>query len=151
MHTACVWSEKLPFAGYSVDKDHRRFGPWPARQLGRSRGPKSPAPLPRILALRGKYRPAEFFRLSRGAFPRTPFKVHSASASPSRFGAHSRGRNTPLRWHRCHLSNTAWRAAGFNGPSEPANAQCARCNQSGEYRARTGDLLVANQALSQLS
>ena len=24
-------------------------------------------------------------------------------------------------------------------------------NQSGEYRARTGDLLVANQALSQLS
>jgi len=22
MHTACVWSEKLPFAGYSVVKDH---------------------------------------------------------------------------------------------------------------------------------
>src|SRR5437773_5175822 len=22
MHTACLWSEKLPFAGYSVVKDH---------------------------------------------------------------------------------------------------------------------------------
>src|SRR5438094_7912118 len=26
MHTACLWSEKLPFAGYSVDKDHSAPG-----------------------------------------------------------------------------------------------------------------------------
>ena len=37
----------------------------------------------------------------------------------------------------------------------PANRSCERSERSakvgGEYRARTGDLLVANQALSQLS
>ena len=43
------------------------------------------------------------------------------------------------------------RAGGFRGPSEPAARQSRRRKQSGEYRARTGDLLVANQALSQLS
>src|SRR2546428_504017 len=40
MHTACVWSEKLPFAGYSVVKDHSGLRPEP--RLGRSRGPKAP-------------------------------------------------------------------------------------------------------------
>ena len=43
------------------------------------------------------------------------------------------------------------RAGGCRGPSEAARAQCPRFKQSGEYRARTGDLLDANQALSQLS
>ena len=64
MHTACVWSEKLPFAEYSVVKD------------------AASAP--------------------------------GASARPGR-------------------------------ASRPVE------NSGGEYRARTGDLLVANQALSQLS
>jgi hypothetical protein len=39
-------------------------------------------------------------------------------------------------------------------PGAPASRECRRhspTKQSGEYRARTGDLLVANQALSQLS
>src|SRR5947199_649415 len=54
MHTACVWSEKLPFAGYSVVKDHSggniaprnlsvvagRFPPDPHRSLTRG------APMP---------------------------------------------------------------------------------------------------------
>ena len=62
MHTACVWSEKLPFAEYSVVKD-----PPPPLGIGVSR----------------------------------------LAAQPE--------------------------------------------NRGGEYRARTGDLLVANQALSQLS
>ena len=63
MHTACVWSEKLPFAEYSVVKD-------------------------------------------------------------SAFAALRLRRDKPHRLVE---------------------------NRSGEYRARTGDLLVANQALSQLS
>ena len=67
MHTACVWSEKLPFAGYSVVKE----------------------------LLDG---------------PVVPPKTHSGLDTGDGF-----------------LQN------------------------SGEYRARTGDLLVANQALSQLS
>ena len=40
---------------------------------------------------------------------------------------------------------------GLSGvPSEPGARQ-SRALSNGEYRARTGDLLVANQALSQLS
>src|SRR5690348_6235761 len=37
MHTACVWSEKLPFAGYSVVKDHSGLCPEPRRPSLRSR------------------------------------------------------------------------------------------------------------------
>src|SRR5262245_31111116 len=117
MHTACVWSEKLPFAGYSVVKDHSG----------------------------GKYRPAEFFRRPRGAFPRTPFARSLA------------GPQCPAPFARVNLLKISvalqrpWRAWGCRAPGEPASAQCARFNRSGEYRARTGDLLVANQALSQLS
>jgi hypothetical protein len=67
MHTACVWSEKLPFAEYSVVKE--------------------------LFGLR----------------PKTSNQVFSLAV-----------RSTAKK-------------------------------RSGEYRARTGDLLVANQALSQLS
>ena len=42
-------------------------------------------------------------------------------------------------------------SGGFRGPREAGAAQCRALKQSGEYRARTGDLLDANQALSQLS
>ena len=77
MHTACVWSEKLPFAGYSIVKERtgfrlRALGFWPECQR----------------------------RIFPGLKPK----------------------------------NLKPGAEGY-----------------GEYRARTGDLLVANQALSQLS
>ena len=55
MHTACVWSEKLPFAGYSVVKDH-------------SGGNIAPRNL----------------RWSRGAFPRTPLARFTRSANRRR-------------------------------------------------------------------
>src|SRR5580693_6086947 len=42
MHTACVWSEKLPFARYSVVKDHSG-GNRPAESSG-GRGALSPGP-----------------------------------------------------------------------------------------------------------
>ncbi len=46
MHTACVWSEKLPFARYSVVKDHS--APGFALRAARSLvGPQRPTPLPR--------------------------------------------------------------------------------------------------------
>ena len=72
MHTACVWSVKLPFAEYSVVKDPKAFS----------------------------------VRRRLSAKP-------SLSADSGRLKAESQ--------------------------------------TGGEYRARTGDLLVANQALSQLS
>src|SRR5207248_10846353 len=52
MHTACLWSEKLPFAGYSVEKELLQSGLCPEPRLGRSWGPKSPTPLPRRRAVR---------------------------------------------------------------------------------------------------
>jgi hypothetical protein len=50
-------------------------------------------------------------------------------------------------------------SGGFRGPRKGRrielrardHSMCGRSNLGGEYRARTGDLLVANQALSQLS
>ena len=41
--------------------------------------------------------------------------------------------------------------AGYSVVKEPARLAPGGQNAGGEYRARTGDLLVANQALSQLS
>jgi hypothetical protein len=73
MHTACVWSEKLPFAGYSVVKERQAFSD-------------------QLLAFSVKL---------------------------------------------CALADD-W-------------SRELRAELGGEYRARTGDLLVANQALSQLS
>jgi len=47
MHTACVWSEKLPFARYSVVKDHSAPAS-PSRLCAfHSRGPQRPAPFTR--------------------------------------------------------------------------------------------------------
>ena len=40
MHTACVWSEKLPFARYSVVKEPSGLDPEP--RLGHSRAPRAP-------------------------------------------------------------------------------------------------------------
>ena len=86
MHTACVWSEKLPFAGYSVVKD-RRASNVPLR------------------ATRAYY-----------LFAREIY---------------------------CKLS-----ARRLTCQPRPTKSLAMI---GGEYRARTGDLLVANQALSQLS
>jgi hypothetical protein len=44
-----------------------------------------------------------------------------------------------------------WRAGAFGVPSERKRRRRLPTKIGGEYRARTGDLLVANQALSQLS
>ena len=84
MHTACVWSEKLPFAEYSVVKDPESS--WPA------------------------------------------------------FAASARNLRQPeLAANRSSLRVACGQPGVF------------RAKVGGEYRARTGDLLVANQALSQLS
>ena len=42
-------------------------------------------------------------------------------------------------------------AKNFSKTANPVGPGPTTTNQVGEYRARTGDLLVANQALSQLS
>jgi hypothetical protein len=112
MHTACVWSEKLPFAGYSVVKDH-------------SGGNIAPRNLS-VIARR---------------FP------------PDPLGSLTRGAPKPrsVRSPKSRLPETLVRGLEPAGCRELARLQWPRFKQSGEYRARTGDLLVANQALSQLS
>src|SRR5437667_5553301 len=118
MHTACVWSEKLPFAGYSVVKDHS----------GGNIAPRN------LSVVAGRFPPDPLRSLTRGA-PR-PHSVRSRSLYQN-------------RWQYLPPP-PLFGELGLLGPSEPASAQCARFKY-GEYRARTGDLLVANQALSQLS
>jgi hypothetical protein len=72
MHTACVWSEKLPFAGYSVVKDHSapglafraslRGNPSP-RNLTVASGTTSPGP-PWLTRSQGPFAPLRSFALS---------------------------------------------------------------------------------------
>jgi hypothetical protein len=109
MHTACVWSEKLPFAGYSVEKDHAGLGI-------RALQPGGEALAGPALNLRAG--------VSDPGDRRPPVVVAS---KPYRAGVLQ---DPQLRQRPTHRG---------------------RFKQSGEYRARTGDLLVANQALSQLS
>jgi len=88
MHTACVWSEKLPFAGYSVVKDHSggniaprnlsvvagRFPPDPHRSLTRG------APMPHSVRSRQSLglRPEPRLGRSRGPFaPLRPLAARS--------------------------------------------------------------------------
>src|SRR5262249_9426789 len=96
-------------------------------------------------SLRGKYRPAESFGIAGRFPPRPPSLPAIAIRSPPE---NFKDRN--LRQVR--MNRAASSELGFSGvPSEPARPQWPRFKFGGEYRARTGDLLVANQALSQLS
>ncbi len=95
----------------------------------------------------GGIRPSEFLSVVLG----------TTSPGPPR-SLHSRGPKAPLRSARVNLLNRhstlVAGVSGEAGPRAPAERKRRRrlpTRQSGEYRARTGDLLVANQALSQLS
>jgi|RhiMethySRZTD1v2_1073278.scaffolds.fasta_scaffold479585_1 hypothetical protein len=101
LNTACsCGSEKLPFAGYSVVKDH-------------SEGLR-PSDSPTGSLAGTPYAPLR----SPGARQMARLKLSADQSLPSR--------SSPRLW-------------------------TPRAKAGGEYRARTGDLLVANQALSQLS
>ena len=114
MHTACVWSEKLPFAGYSVVKELPAF----SYEL--------PAFCAAIFVAATSY---------------STIWLRGTQARPKKPSCLSPGRTARPR-----------ERGGARGA--PPSRKCRRhlpTNLGGEYRARTGDLLVANQALSQLS
>jgi hypothetical protein len=75
-------------------------------------------------------------------------------APPDPLGSLARGaqRPAPLVRRKCLFASTF---TGFTGEGWLANRSSLTVSSGGakvgEYRARTGDLLVANQALSQLS
>ena len=117
--------KKLPFAGYSIVKE--------------------------LFLIRGNIAPRNPSAAS-GRFPRTPWLASLVGPqSPTPFAR----RNFLFYLRRPSAGGvgpTVGRGAGVEGP--PRSGGCRRhpkTKQSGEYRARTGDLLVANQALSQLS
>src|SRR5688500_12871500 len=107
MHTACVWSEKLPFAGYSVVKDHSASG----------------FALRAICALR-----------SLG-----PYAQLRSRADRVAVEAIVRCKSIVFQ-----TPSTLRAEAGLSGPRGGKARQSRACD-NGEYRARTGDLLVANQ------
>jgi hypothetical protein len=114
--------KKLPFAGYSIVKD-RSGGISPRGTLViAGRFPRTPSLAP----LAGPQSPAPF--RSRQTF---------CDRCSHAFAADTQSRQTIGRAGGC--------------PSERKRQGVCKTKQSGEYRARTGDLLVANQALSQLS
>ena len=151
-----VDTEKLPFAGYSVVKDHPEgFAPPdpPTRSLARR--------FDASLRSRGARRFAPALNLTRGSFapPEPPQLAHPRRASPRR--SVREGRSLSLASSgRCSLSlaraldslgEASLPRLGNEALKSPDPQITKSPNQSGEYRARTGDLLVANQALSQLS
>ena len=101
---------------------------------------------------------------SLGALPRTPARSLAGPRRPAPSQARY-ARLTPdsLHWlanrppSHCHASvdnlrcDVAPASAGWLANRSPLPRQLRRAKVGGEYRARTGDLLVANQALSQLS
>src|SRR5687768_877754 len=78
---------------------------------------------------------------SSGALPRTPARFTRSALRP---------RSVPLARESCQPL-LADRNFLFYATHAPSSSAAGVAKPSGEYRARTGDLLVANQALSQLS
>ncbi len=179
-HCCVCGSEKLPFAGYSVVKDQPGdfVPPDPlATSLARPLAPRS-APSgarPRALKLQpGELRSARTpSTRSLVGTPRSPLRSRGRTRFRSRAWrprdrlrlqpAHSRRAFVaPLRLRgrrrdRLKLSSPKLsdspeipRSICSGLPSRSSRRQ-PRAKAGGEYRARTGDLLVANQALSQLS
>ena len=124
--------KKLPFAGYSVVKERAfeaaAFQPWRAR-LRRGQ---------LLSNLSGFDR--ERVPLDRPS-PILPARDHRDQAGPFAFAAiGSFGATSSI------ISRAPIFPSGL-----PSRSSRQRAKAGGEYRARTGDLLVANQALSQLS
>src|SRR6476659_9730375 len=124
--------KKLPFAGYSVVKDHPG-----KKSLGSFRSPRacSPGPL-RLASLAGPFRPAPC---------RSP-ELSILWSADSIFQAEPSANAGGVLRYQCFGE-----LGPLGIPGEPRMPEAFANEQSGEYRARTGDLLVANQALSQLS
>ena len=129
--------------------------------------------------IRGKYRPSEL-PVARGAFPGPPSLTQSRGPKPrsvrSRVSLESLGAlpldqaSDPMdlarssqagpfktfdpgapRRQNASSSTRVFCEAGQRAPAERKRRRRLPAKLGGEYRARTGDLLVANQALSQLS
>ena len=124
LRVCCCGRKKLPFAGYSIVKELLLSGGKIPRKLSGGRD-FSPGP------------PSAHF--ARGA--QSPRSARSPELSI-------------LRLWVGRLQEQPVEPSARRGVGPPPSGECRRhsqTKQSGEYRARTGDLLVANQALSQLS
>src|SRR3989442_752131 len=143
MHTACVWSEKLPFAGYSVVKDHSggniaprnlsviagRFPPDPHRSLTRG------APMPHSVRSRQSLGLRPEPRLGRSRGPFAPLRSLAArSLAFARYVATARALRSQKAFQR--PSEPAWRA----GVSSSRRAASASGRRQLNYQARSGGL-----------
>ncbi len=146
-NTACVCGrKKLPFAEYSVVKKLGFASPLVAP------GPSLPASSPAICYTSPKRSVVGQRPPSRSAQQSSPTSVHerleSLTHSPKLF---QRARPLTTLTTRTGLPTVARSASRAGLPTDSFALRVQRAKVGGEYRARTGDLLVANQALSQLS
>jgi hypothetical protein len=159
LHTACLHPplrasadsvfcgrKKLPFAGYSIVKECveatgcQPFSHQPVER--RLRG----QPLSNSCEGRERCRSTNL--------PILLTRLAAAQAGPEKLSG-----LTPIRPVRLLFSQAGLPAVARSATLRPAFAKASadslhvhsRAKAGGEYRARTGDLLVANQALSQLS
>ena len=168
-HCVCCGRKKLPFAEYSVVKD----------QIGELRPPNPPlahsagtlkVPL-RSLAgevgpLSDLFRNTEVAKLITSVVDRCATKTQRSRSRPTSVRERPKGlithRNFSKTWSKRCGRGRALCAPRYSGLPPPFRLRRTAfaglptvapqgVKAGGEYRARTGDLLVANQALSQLS
>jgi hypothetical protein len=128
--------KKLPFAGYSIVKDHSG-GNRPAETFG-DLGAISPGP-PSLAHSRGPKAPLRSLALS--------LKLPASLLGECRL----HGQLLSHLYVPASLVLSEGWLANRSPPPLARDSRELRWAKVGEYRARTGDLLVANQALSQLS
>ena len=105
----------------------------------------SPYTLSSLTIRNSSLRRASFLRRTRcGSFMHTA-RVWSEKTTVCRIFSCQRVRCCPSS------ARSAFRCSPPGGPPRTSKTFRTRLKLGGEYRARTGDLLVANQALSQLS
>ena|SRR5689334_20897977 len=138
--------KKLPFAEYSVVKDQPGgLRPPDPRSLTR-RGPK--ARLRSLAKAKGPFRSTEAANID---YVLAWSVRHNSGAQPAEASnnqAMDVGEGRPDGLTRS--PRTFQRTPAILWPANPPSRFALR-RDGGEYRSRTGDLLVANQALSQLS
>ena len=137
-HCVCLWSEKTTVCRiFSCQRSDGGSAPG----LGRSRGPKPHSAL------------AELARTRRASVTSVGAPLGSRRACAQR--SHDRRRRRCARDSRASLAHRNFSKISNAQPCgwlvHRRSQACQRAKVGGEYRARTGDLLVANQALSQLS
>jgi hypothetical protein len=172
LHTACVLTppalagavdcgrKKLPFAGYSVVKESVKLSALQLLEVRLRLSARARQPLSKLMGRRRSQQAPFLLRARRhspelaivtSATPKCKLKCNLSCYSLTPWSASARSAFALSGYGATAFVCVARRQRARLPSRSPLPRQLRRAKAGGEYRARTGDLLVANQALSQLS